>query len=284
MLNKILFPLRVLLDAVRRFGQDDGFFLASGLAFNMLLCLLPFLLIAASLSGYWLESSQAAQQELLALVENAFPEATHELQESLLNLLQDREIIGVLGLLTLALAASRLFGGIRVVLKITYGHELDLNMITGKLFDMGMVVLTCALLLLSLGLSSVVTLMEELGTAWMAERGYDAGKFSQLAAHGFAYVFSAAMFFVMYRMPLPRRVPSSIVLWTALLVGLLWEMAKWLFEFYLSKVTSYDVLYGSFGVLVILILWINYTAIIFVIGAELGAAMLALRRKRGRVE
>ncbi len=283
MLNKILFPLRVLLDAVRRFDQDDGFFLASGLAFNMLLCLLPFLLIVASLSGYLLESSLAAQQELLALVENAFPEATHELQESLLNLLQDREIIGMLGLLTLALAASRLFSGIRVALKITYGHELDLNMITGKLFDMGMVVLTCALLLLSLGLSSVVTFMEELGLAWMAERGYDAGKFNQLAAHGFAYVFSVAMFFVMYRMPLPQRVPSSIVLWTSLLVGMLWEIAKWLFEIYLSKVTSYDVLYGSFGVLVILILWINYTAIIFVIGAELGAAMLALRKKRGRV-
>jgi len=279
MLKKLLFLWRILAGAVRRFDEDDGTLLASGLAFNMLLCLLPFLLIVASFSGYLLESSQASQQELLRVLENAFPGATHKLQDSLLRLLEDRQIIGALGMLTLALAASRLFGGIRVVLKITYGHELDLNLITGKLFDMGMVALTCALLLLSLGLSTIITIVEEVGLAWLGGRGYDVSGLAQFAAHGIAYVFSAAMFFVMYRMPLPRHVPTSIVLVTALLVGALWEIAKWLFEFYLSTVSAYDVLYGSFGVLVVLVLWINYSAIIFVIGAELGASMLALRKR-----
>ncbi|MEK7726894.1 MAG: YihY/virulence factor BrkB family protein [candidate division KSB1 bacterium] len=270
---------RVWAQTLHRFSAHEGLFLASGLAFNLLLCLLPFMLIVASLYGFLLESSQAAQQKLLGLIGSAFPEATHKLQASLLKLLDDRQILGAVGLLTLVLAASRLFGGIRVVLRITYQDELDLNLLTGKLFDMGMVVLACALLLLSLGLSSVVTFMEELSTAWLAERGFDVGRSNQVAAHAFAYAFSAAMFFVMYRMPLPRRVPTSIVLVTALLVGLLWEMAKWLFEFYLSQVPTYDVLYGSFGVLVILVLWINYTAIIFVLGAELGAAMLMGRKK-----
>lgn len=276
-------PFRIVAQAFRRFNEHEGLFIASGLAFNLLLCLLPFTLIVASLYGYFLESSQAAQQRLLGLLGNAFPEATHTLRETLLNLLGDRKILGALGLLTLVLAASRLFGAIRVVLRITYGQELDLNLLTGKLFDMGMVVLGCLLLLLSLVLSSVVTFMEGMMLAWLTENGYDAGMINKFAAHAFAYLSSAAMFFTMYRLPLPRRVPTSILLFTALLVGLLWEMAKWLFEFYLSKVATYDVLYGSFGVIVILVLWINYTAIIFVIGAELGAAVLALRKKRAKL-
>lgn len=271
---------RLLVDAARRLDQDNGLFMASGLAFNMLLCVLPFLLIVVSLSGYVLESSVAAQQKLMSLAGKAFPEATHELQGRLSNLLHDREIIGVLGLLALALTASRLFGGIRVVLKIAYGHELDLNLITGKLFDMGMVVLTSVLLLCSIAISWLVTILEEFSRAWFAERGLDIGGLNDMAAHGFAYVFSAAMFFVMYRTPLPRRIPTKVLLLTSLFVGLLWEMAKWLFEFYLSKFATYDVLYGSFGVLVILVLWINYTAVIFVIGAELGAALLSQRRSR----
>lgn len=273
-------PVHVLAQAFRRFNEHEGLFIASGLAFNLLLCLLPFLLIVASLYGYWLESSQAAQQKVLGVIGGAFPEATHKLQGSLLNLLEDRQLLGAVGLLALVLAASRLFGGVRVVLRLTYGQELDLNLITGKLFDMGMVALACALLLLSLAMSSAVTFMEELVRAWLAEAGYDVARLNQFAAHAMAYAFSAAMFFILYRMPLPRSVPTSIVLCTALLVGLLWEMAKWLFELYLSKAPTYDVLYGSFGVLVILILWINYTAILFVIGAELGAAMLAARKKR----
>lgn len=280
MIKRLRFLWHLLCDAARRLDADNGLFMASGLAFNMLLCVLPFLLIVVSLSGYVLESSVAAQQKLMSLAGKAFPEATHELQGRLSNLLQDREIIGVLGLLALALTASRLFGGIRVVLKIAYGQELDLNPITGKLFDMGMVVLTSVLLLCSIGLSSLVTFLEEFAIAWFAERGLEVGGLNDLAAHGFAYLFSAAMFFVMYRTPLPRRVPTKVLLLTSLLVGMLWEMAKWLFEFYLSKFATYDVLYGSFGVLVILILWINYTAIIFVIGAELGAALLALRKSR----
>src|SRR5262245_34448845 len=62
---------KLFIQTILRFDRDDGMFLASGLAFNVILCLLPFLLILASLWGYFLESSQQAQQDVLAFVTQA---------------------------------------------------------------------------------------------------------------------------------------------------------------------------------------------------------------------
>ena len=280
LLDKLLFPWRILWRTILRFDKDHGAFLASGLAFNMVLCVLPFLLILASLSGYFLESSQKAQNDILTFFQRALPGATARIQTSISRFLENRELIGAVGLVSLVFFASRLFGSIRVVLNLTFNQEHDLNIITGKLFDIGMVVLTTMLLVLSIFLSSVVGLLQKLGESWLFTRGYDIFVIKGWLGDGIAFVLSTAMFFVMYRMPLPSRVPTWIVALQAFIVGALWEFAKWLFGLYLTNLGRFDVFYGSFGVLVALVLWIDYSAIIFVIGAELGATIFDLRKKR----
>jgi uncharacterized BrkB/YihY/UPF0761 family membrane protein len=55
-------------------------------------------------------------------------------------------------------------------------------------------------------------------------------------------------------------------------------MAKHGFRHYLFKVADLGQLYGSFGLLFALVLWVYYSCIVFIFGAEMGWIL----EKRGR--
>jgi membrane protein len=268
---------KIFVRAVLRFDRDSGMFLASGLAFDVILCVLPFLLILAALAGYFLESSQRAQDDILAFVAHALPAATEEVRASLMELLAHRGLVGVIGLLSLIWTASRLFGSIRVIMKITFGVEKNFNYLTGKLFDVGMVALTCLLLFLSLVVISWLGLIEAWRDHWLQWLGFGWSTMRGRIGFGFAYVFSCIMLLGLYRLGLPASVPTRILAVQAFIVGAFWEVAKRLFQLYLMKLGDFDVLYGSFGVLVMLVLWVHYSAVTFVAGAELGGTLYEMR-------
>lgn len=56
-------------------------------------------------------------------------------------------------------------------------------------------------------------------------------------------------------------------------MALLWEGARWGLSAYLTRFGTYGKLYGSFGVVVATLVWIYYSAVIFVLGAELAALL-----------
>ena len=86
------------------------------------------------------------------------------------------------------------------------------------------------------------------------------------------------MFYFAYRY-VPRRRPRA---WAALVGGvlaaILWEAAKQLFRVYIRKVGVYDQIYGPLGVLVAFVMFVYYSAIVFVFGAAY-VASLDSRRK-----
>src|SRR5450759_618140 len=79
--NKIKFFFRNFGDAtryyshglVRRFVDDDVLFLASGIAFNVLLCVIPLLLLLSSFLGSMLNSSDIATQNIYKFLSKALP-------------------------------------------------------------------------------------------------------------------------------------------------------------------------------------------------------------------
>jgi len=64
--------------------------------------------------------------------------------------------------------------------------------------------------------------------------------------------------------------------------GLLWEVAKRLYTSYLlAHGAAYDQLYGPIGSIIGLVIWIYYSSVILVLGAEL-ASVLQHVHPRGR--
>jgi membrane protein len=65
----------------------------------------------------------------------------------------------------------------------------------------------------------------------------------------------------------------------AVLASLLFELAKQLFRWYIVSIGVYDQIYGALGFLVGLTMFVYYSGIVMVLGAEYTAAVEARWRK-----
>src|SRR5436309_720261 len=89
---------------------------------------------------------------------------------------------------------------------------------------------------------------------------------------------SSAMFYLGYRYMPYRRVGVGPALAGGIVAAILWEIAKQLFRLYIRQVGVYDQIYGPFAALVAFIMFVYYSAVVFVVGAAYVAALDARRR------
>ncbi|MDO8687085.1 MAG: YihY/virulence factor BrkB family protein, partial [Dehalococcoidales bacterium] len=65
----------------------------------------------------------------------------------------------------------------------------------------------------------------------------------------------------------------------AVVAAVLFEIARHFFAFYIEHFGSYQLIYGSLGAIVILLVWIYYSAFIMLLGAKVGSELNHLRTR-----
>ncbi len=255
----------------QKLGNDDIFFLASGLAFNLLVCFIPLLLVILSILGFFLHSSQEILGYIRLYLEKMLPHASPRLTSNILNLVKDRRLVGLIGFLGLLWAATRLFGSIRTVLDKTLGTTLQYGYLKENLHNLLMVFITGLFFLISIVLTNIFDVIKtfsgEIGIPLPGIFHFQWA--AKLVGSGVGYFFSVLMFFILFRFMPSRRPSHRIALVTALMIAGLWEIAKYLFRLYVNFINNFTAVYGSLGLLVVLFFWIYYSCLIFVIGGEL---------------
>lgn len=78
------------------------------------------------------------------------------------------------------------------------------------------------------------------------------------------------------RQPAKNVVPGAV----AALVG--WMAVSWGFSFYVENFAKYSVIYGTLGTVIVLMMWLNLTALVLVMGAEINGVLLSMRGQRVR--
>ena len=100
--------IRALRLAAANFRAHQGLFLASGLAFTLVTCLIPVLFFMVSLAGFVL-SRKAASEVVLTQLSDLVPVYKEELHEILAQIIRRRSLSGILGTAVLLIFASQLF-------------------------------------------------------------------------------------------------------------------------------------------------------------------------------
>lgn len=262
-----------LRGALSRFVAHDGFFLAAGLAFFFLICLIPLLLLGVSLVGFVLSTEQAAEQVVGQLTRN-FPVYKGEITRVLMRIAQTRNVSGLVGTAVLVLFSTSLFAATRLVLHRLLGVRGGRGLVSNFLVDAVMVVLLSVLLFAT----TVAT--------WLAQWAYGLVlepwelPWASVPSLGIvlSVAVSTAMFYLGYRYVPARRVRAVPALAGALLAALLWEIAKQLFRIYILRIGLYAQIYGALSVLVAFVMFVYYSAVVFVLGAAYVAALDARKR------
>ena len=91
------------------------------------------------------------------------------------------------------------------------------------------------------------------------------------------------MFVLMFRYLPARRIPWRISLVAATFTAVAWELLKGVFTWYVTYVANYGTMYGRLATVVVLVFWIYYSAVVFVLGGEVGQVYdLGRTRRRQR--
>jgi len=268
-------------------AEDDIFFLAGGIAFNILLAAVPFVLLVVSGLVFALGlSPDASLAEVRTIIDRFLPPHAESPEPAIHNILAEvvkaRNTLGIWGAFTFVWFSTRLFGSLRTVLAEIFDIETGRGIIAGKWFDVTMTVYSSTLLVVYMGLSVYLALARTRGSALLVELGFRPDVMSGLEyAIGriIAFVFIVATFWALY-----KYLPNRKIRWQQALVGALssscmFEIVRNLWTSYTKSFDPGSIYSGTVYAVVSLVFWVYYAALIFIIGGEVSQAH-ELRRVR----
>ena len=264
-LIKVLKNFGLLWQALKKFNDDNGFFLSSGITFNILINLIPFIMLLSALVGMYLYNDQEVLDHMHAYLRDMAPAFDPKVMGNLMDIIQNRKIVGILGFVGLLWFSTWVFSSLRIAFNIVFRVEKSRGMLRGIGIDLVMILLAGVLLLVSLILSSLVTFLQ----GYQGQIPVAIGPTIQWSLKYLLPLFlTFCMFFLMYKVIPHTKVHFKSALQAALFAGLLWELAKHLFTWYVVHLAQYSIFYGSFSTSVIFVVWVYYSSAILVVGGE----------------
>ncbi|MFN5599965.1 MAG: YihY/virulence factor BrkB family protein [Gemmatimonas sp.] len=267
-------------------AEDNVPFLAGGLAFNILLALVPFVLLLISGLSFLLgrEPVEAAAT-VTALVEqllpNDAPSASALLRGIVTDVLSTRSTVTIYSAIVFAWFSTRLFGSLRSVLALIFDGT-DRGIMAGKVFDfLATIVATVAVSVyvvfsayLDLATTRGFALLRGVGLAQDAMSGVE-----YLVGRLLALALVLSLFYALYR-GLPRRRPNvHVALVAAITATVLFEAARYGFAKMVSAADPGSLYTGTIAAVVAVVFWTYYSAFLFLIGGEVAQAYDLRRRE-----
>ena len=261
------------------------FFNASAITFNLFICAIPFTLILISILGYIL-SIEAAFDELVRYGRELLPRLNFEtqsgdliegavtLEDIILPLVGARQIFGIVGLVILLIFSQGLFHTIKHVIFDIFEIE-DRNHPAMELihnfFAFG--VIGGVFLFFTMAISIISLFAFDTIVIPYADIEIELGWVSEMLTFVIPVIFAPMLFYAVFRYVSERRIHPRVALVAALSYTLLFEVAKYGLTVYLEYAfTAYRYFYQGYTVVVILGIWVFYSAVLFVVTAILARA------------
>ncbi len=275
----------VLRLMVSKFGRDNGLFLASGLAFSLLLYSIPLALIMISVLGYTVLESEQAMEEVQSVIRQFLPRSQEAFVENVAAVVADRGLLGMVGFGSFLVFSTTVFGSIRHVLNIVFQAGPARSLLRGTAQDFLMMVFCIALLFLTIGVASLFTVLGHLGDVvpWGAPL-WSGGL--RLAGKLTGLLLAGSLIMGLYRFSPARTLSLRSLAVGAIVMVVLFELARQAFALYVEFAQATIALYGVLGAFLFFFLWLYYASVVFVLGAEVGWAyeQVVVARRHASVE
>jgi membrane protein len=273
-MNVLKAIFRFLVDTINEFGADNAATLAAALAFYSALALAPLLVIFMFFAGL---IGPEAQAQLLSQIQNLVgPEANSGISLVLDSLRQQHHsgvISAIFGSIALLVSATGVFAQLQFSINTIWdvhakpGNDIW-NFIRQRLLSL--------LLMGAIGLLTLISLVLSAALSFIFS-GHN-HIWSSLDFLGSLAVY-VLVFAVIFKV-LPDVELAWRDVWTgALITALLFVIGKFAIGKYLGY-SGVGSAYGAAGSLVVLLLWVYYTAVVVFLGAEM-AQVQARRHDRG---
>jgi len=259
-----------LREVIDEWQRDAALTLGAALAYYTMFAMAPLLVLVIAVAGLALGRA-AAQGEIVAQISGLMgPEGAKMIEDMIVRASSPSSGITatLISVGTMTVGASGVFGQLQSSLNTIFGGEPRYGtgirgMLLQRLLAFGMIIAIGFLLLVSLVLSAVVAALHDYLEAHVPVLA------AVLPSLNFAlsFVVVTGLFAIIYKVLPDVRLAWRDVWLGAVVTALLFTVGKSVIGFYLGHAGTTSV-YGAAGSLVLVLLWIYYSAQILFFGAE----------------
>jgi membrane protein len=263
----------------REFAADRLMLRAMSLAYGTMLALVPLLVIIFSVfkllgGGHWF--NHVVRPELMNYLAPGVEPMVSDKLSHLIDTFAAKTIGGV-GLVLLLLGVHGIFTAVEMTFNLIWGGAPRGKMLVRVPLYWGLLILIPILIAGSLAVTTYLSALPVAGHTDILDL---------VVRHIVPGLMVALSMFLLYRF-----LPTAPVQWRsaaigALLAGAAYEIMKHLFLIYVRKLVKYNVLYGSLAIVPMLMIWINLSWIVTLIGIEVAYVhqhFLQLKRDNKRI-
>ena len=260
----------------RKLLEDDVLFLASGLAFNGILTLLPMLFLSAAVVGTLLNSDAASLDQVNNFLDALFPQQPYaeEIKASIRSVVSEiityRRSFGLVGVAVLLWTITSIFDAVRTVLHRIYELKRTRSLLLSLTRDIGFIVLAFILFVATNFAIWMYTLLRPLAMDVPALKSLVDAGYTRAIPTFIIVVLTAVMFYIVYRFITDVRPPHTAAAISTLTTTILWIIGGRAFALYISDWSMIGKIYGPYAFLLVLLIWIYLSSVLFVLGGVVG--------------
>ncbi|MBV8067051.1 MAG: YihY/virulence factor BrkB family protein [Candidatus Eremiobacteraeota bacterium] len=251
------------------YQRHNAQWLAAALAYFAAFAVAPLIIVVVEIAGFFVHSHQHVLDVIFNYIQRdvgSGSDAVRQIVATTFNQPRRSVLAQIVGWALFVLAALGLFGSLQFALNTAWGADQAQGLwqnVRQKVAGFAMMVIVAALLLASVFANAVLAT----ASAYLAHLLAGLATFAQIAD----FIMTFALVWLLFAM-LFRYLPNCRIGWRDVWVGagitaLLFTIGQFLLGWYLGR-AGLTSTYGAFGSLVAFLLWANYSAQIFLFGAE----------------
>jgi membrane protein len=265
--------------AGKNWADDRAPTLGAALAFYCAFSLAPLLIIVVTVTG-WIVGEQLAEHQLDEQLRALFGPGTAGVVMDAMDSAQSEDglMAAVLSVVTLLIGATTVFAALEGALQEIWGtraiapHGIQ-GWVRSRILSFGLILAVGFLLLVSLTVSTALTALR----IFIAKYYSELVVLTALLDFAITLALITGLIAIIFRYLPVRRLSWRPILWGALVTALLFQLGRWGISIYLARSTQ-PTAFGAAASFAALLLWLYYSAQIFLFGAEFTACLGGTRR------
>jgi YihY family inner membrane protein len=250
---------------------------AFSVAANVILALFPFIVLMLTLAQQ-IFHSQAMVAVLGDLMQTLLPSNQDFVMRNMALLARPHKGTQLFSVIMLLVTTTGVFVPLEVALNEVWGVKQNRNYLLNQVVALGLATSAGVLVLASVAFSAVQR--KVMGYVFFGHTNNMVFDFiAGSALRVCAVIASCLLFFLIYWLLPNRKIPASAVMPTAIVVGIAWEIAKYIYVLVLPKL-DFGSVYGPFRVTVGLMMWSFLSGLMLLAGAHFSANRYALKEAR----
>jgi membrane protein len=269
--------LGILALSIERFTKARAAAVAASLAYYALFSIFPFFLALIASASFILKEETIFSQ-VTELIVNFLPVSKTLIEDNLQTVLALRGPVRIIGFIGLVWAGTGVFSSLFYNVNLAWPDTQPRNFIRNRLAGLSIITVVIALLSLYIFSSTVTNLLSRFDLSKIKFINLEFLPVQSFITHFLSWFAKVFVFFILFLWAPNTKVPWRAALVGAMVSGLGWDLATAGFSWYLtSGIATYELVYGSLGAIVALMLWFYIISLVILYGAHLGGAITSYR-------